>query len=418
MGKQEAEERRVVMFDMRNRVLSEAMARYEDGRMSRRQLMRVLGGFGLGAVGTLAFARAAGASSLGGHSLHASLQEGGTPPAAATPVVGPQADGTTLWKVQVGAMDMENKLDLQGFFPGEITINAGDAIWFDYGMGGFHTVTFSGSEVLPIIVPDPEAGTPMAGPPPVILNPQAIFPSGGNVVDGSAVVTSGIDVFLEGQPIIFTFSTPGTYDYYCVAHSAVMKAKVIVQEAGAELPDDQAGYDALATEQIEALRQEGLAEKEKYAEAKSTARDDGTTLWEVAVGAGPDQARVNAILPEALEIAVGDTIKFVIQSPGEPHTVSFIGEGEAPPEDILPGAFADGSPKFSINPLTFLPQGGNVWSGTGWVNSGYMGIEEAGLPMEWECTFDTEGEYTYYCILHGDAEGKGMAARLTVSPKA
>jgi plastocyanin len=404
-------------FDMRNRVLVEAMARYTDGRMSRRQLMRLVGSFGLGAIGTVAFARAAGAASQG-HGMHARLQEGGTPPAVATPVVGPQADGTTLWKVQVGGMDMENKLDFQGFFPGEITVNAGDSIWFDYGMGGFHTVTFSGSEVFPIIVPDPEAATPVAGPPQVIINPLAVFPSGGTVVDGSAVVTSGVDVFLEGQPIIYTFSTPGTYDYYCMPHSAVMKAKVIVQEAGAELPNDQAGYDALATARIEELRQEGLAEKEKYAEPTSTARDDGTTLWEFAAGAGPGQARVMAILPAAFEIAVGDTIKFVIRSPGEPHTVSFIGEGEAPPEDTLVGAFADGSPKFSINPLTFLPQGGNVWSGTGWVNSGYMGIAEAGLPMEWECTFDTEGEYTYYCVLHGDAEGNGMAAKLTVGPKA
>jgi plastocyanin len=285
-------------------------------------------------------------------------------------------------------------------------------------MGGFHTVTFSGSEVLPIIVPDPEAATPTAGPPQVIINPLAVFPSGGTVVDGSAVVTSGVDVFLQGQPIIYTFSTPGTYDYYCMPHSSVMKAKVIVQEAGAELPNDQAGYDALAAARIEELRQEGLAEKEKYAEPKSTARDDGTTLWEFAAGAGPGQARVMAILPETFEIAVGDTIKFVVQSPGEPHTVSFIGAGEAPPEDTLPGTFADGSPKFSVNPLTFLPQGGNVWSGTGWVNSGYMGIAEAGLPMEWECTFDTEGEYVYYCVLHGDAQGNGMAAKLTVSPKA
>jgi plastocyanin len=394
-------------FDMRNRVLVDALARYQNGRMSRRQLMRVVGGFGLGAVGTLAFGRAVGAH-----------QEAGTPPAVATPVVGPQADGTTLWKVLVAAMDMENKLDFQGFFPGEITINAGDSIWFDYGMGGFHTVTFSGSEVIPIILPDPEAATPTAGPPAVMLNPQALLPSGGNVVDGSAVVNSGADVFLQGAPIVFTFSTPGTYDYYCSPHSAVMKAKVIVQEAGAELPTDQAGYDALAAEQIEALRQEGLAAKAEYAEPTSTARDDGTTLWEFAVGAGPGQARVMAILPEAFEIAVGDTIKFVIQSVNEPHTVSFIGAGEAPPEDLMPGAFADGSPKFSINPLTFLPQGGNVWSGTGWVNSGYMGIEAAGLPMEWECTFDTEGEYTYYCVLHGDAAGNGMASKLIVGPKA
>ncbi|MGH2534534.1 MAG: plastocyanin/azurin family copper-binding protein [Thermomicrobiales bacterium] len=404
-------------FDMRNQVLVEAIARYEAGRMSRRQLLRTMGGLGLGAVGALALGKVASAAPHGGHAALARNQEGGTPPAVATPEVGPRADGTTLWKVLVGGHDMENKLDFQGFFPGEITINAGDSIWFDYGMGGFHTVTFlGGAEPIPLILPDPEA-TPAAGPPPVIINGQALVPSGGTMVDGMQIVNSGADVFLEGAPIVFDFPTAGTFEYLCLPHGAVMKGTVIVQEAGAELPHDQAGYDALATEQVEALREEGLAEREKYAEAVSTARDDGTTLWEVAAGSGPNQVRVMAFLPEAIEVSVGDTIKFINQSPGEPHTVSFIGEGEAPPEDLLPGQFADGSPKFAINPLTFLPQGGNVWSGTGWVNSGYMGIPEVGLPMEWEVTFDTEGEFIYYCILHGDAEGNRMAATVKVNPK-
>src|SRR4051794_19567822 len=116
------------MFDMRNRVLSDAIARYENGKMTRRQLMRVMGAFGLGAVGTLGLARAAGAAPRGASGLRSIFQEGGSPVAAATPQIGPQADGSTLWKVQVGAMDMENELDLQAFFPGEITINAGDSI--------------------------------------------------------------------------------------------------------------------------------------------------------------------------------------------------------------------------------------------------------------------------------------------------
>lgn len=403
--------------NVRNRTLVEAVARYEAGRMSRRQLLQVMRSLGLGVVGTLTFSRMAGASPHGAHASLARNQEGGgTPPAVAAPEVGPRADGTTLWKVQVGGHDMENKLDFQGFFPGEITINAGDSIWFDYGMGGFHTVTFA-SEIISIIVPDPEAGTPVAGPPQMIYNPQAVLPSGGTVVDGTAFVNSGADVFLGGAPVVFSFPTAGTFDYLCIPHGAVMQATVIVQDAGSELPNDQAGYDALATEQIEALRQEGLAEREKYATATATARDDGTTLWEVTAGAGPNQARVMMFLPEALELSVGDTIQFVIQSPNEPHTVSFIGEGEAPPEDLLPGAFADGSPKFAVNPLTFSPQGGNVWSGVGWVTSGYLGIPEAGLPMEWECTFDTEGEFIYYCILHGDAQGNGMAATLKVNPR-
>jgi hypothetical protein len=66
---------------------------------------------------------------------------------------------------------------------------------------------------------------------------------------------------------------------------------------------------------------------------------------------------------------------------------------------------------------TFLPQGGNVFSGTGWVNSGFMGLPDLGLPMKWECTFDTPGEFVPYCVLHGDSAGNAMAAKLTVTPR-
>ncbi len=37
------------------------------------------------------------------------------------------------------------------------------------------------------------------------------------------------------------------------------------------------------------------------------------------------------------------------------------------------------------------------------------------MPTEYALTFDTPGEYIYFCVLHGNAEGERMAARLTVS---
>ena len=78
----------------------------------------------------------------------------------------PQADGSTLWHVKVGDMKMEELIELHTFFPNEITISAGDSIWFDFGMGGFHTVSFlSGGDLPPIFIPDPEEGTPTAGGP-------------------------------------------------------------------------------------------------------------------------------------------------------------------------------------------------------------------------------------------------------------
>jgi len=404
------------MADMERNELTLATA---DRRLSRRAAIGTIGGAGL-AAGLISFAGAAAPVPAGGRALRR-LQEGtpeGEMPPIATPVLGERADGSVVWHVVVGGMDLENGIDLQGFFPGEITINAGDAIWFDFHMPGFHTVSFaSGGAVPPLLIPDPDAGTPAAdAPPKLILNPEMIFPVGGETYDGTGYVNSGIDVFRDPmQPFVLTFSAPGTFEYLCIPHGAVMRATVVVQEASAARPHDQAAYDAMAAEQQAALVAEGLAEIETYGQATSTTRDDGTTLWEAAAGAGPGQARVMRFLPDPLEIKTGDTVKWVNRSPGEPHTVTFVGAGAEAPEDTLVEPQPDGSVKFVQNMLTFLPQGGAVFSGEGYVNSGFMGIPELGLPMEYELTFDTPGEYLYYCVLHGSNAGEGMAARVIVT---
>jgi plastocyanin len=318
-------------------------------------------------------------------------------------------------------MDMQNMIEYHGFFPGEITINAGDSIWFAEEMPMFHTVTFvpAGAEVPGIFIPDPEVdpSTPTAsGLPKLVYNPILLAGTGGTAVDGTQIVSTIVDVFGDGvTPWVFSFPTAGTYDYVCIPHAGVMRAKVVVQEAGSALPMDQAAVDAAAAEQIAALQTQGLAEIEKYLTPVSTKRDDGTTLWEVAVGAGGlSQVRVQRFLPDALEITVGDSILYKIQSEGEPHTVTFLGAGEAAPEDTLVEAFADGSPKFVQNMETFLSNGVTTWSGTGFLNSGFMGIPQLGLPMEYEILFDTAGEFIPYCILHGSPAGERMSGKLTV----
>jgi plastocyanin len=377
------------------------------GRLSRREALRLLGGAGLATAGLLALGR------------RSAFGQEGTPHPMATPQIGPQADGSTLWRVKTGDMKMEEKTELHAFFPGEITVAVGDSIWFDMSMPMFHTVTFTaGGEIPPVLLPDPEAGTPVAGgPPKLILNPLVAFGTDGGDFDGTAVMNSGADVFRDPtKPFIVRFTAAGSFDYYCIPHAPLMKGTVNVVEAGTALPMDQAGYDAAAAAEIAQYYEQAAAAVAQYAQATETKRDDGTSLWEATVGVGEWPVRVQAILPEAMTIKAGDTIKWVNRALGEPHTVTFIGAGETPPEDTLVEAFADGTPKFVQNMATFLPQGGNVFSGTGFVNSGFMGIPELGLPMEWECTFDTPGEYIPYCILHGDPEGNNMAARLTVSP--
>src|SRR5215218_7637788 len=133
------------MDNTSQRLAARVLRRYRSGQMPRREALRLLGALGLttaglgaigvGANGARATSTAPTISSLGhgGHGgWNAALlrQDAGTPAPASTPQLGEQPDGTRIWKVRVAGMDMENLIDLQAFFPSEITINAGDAIYF------------------------------------------------------------------------------------------------------------------------------------------------------------------------------------------------------------------------------------------------------------------------------------------------
>ena len=69
--------------------------------------------------------------------------------------------------------------------------------------------------------------------------------------------------------------------------------------------------------------------------------------------------------------------------------------------------------------MTLFPQGGDAYNGEGYVNSGFLG-EINGEPLPggtaYELTFDSAGEFPYYCILHASGpEGPGMAGTITVT---
>lgn len=348
---------------------------------------------------------------------------------ATSPMPGPQPDGTNLWRVQVGGMDMASGTDMHAFFPGEIIINAGDSVEFAFepmGMPGFHTVTLtSGEDLPPLFIPEVAEGTPAAaGPPKLVLNPALVWPDGRTTYDGTGYINSGLDVFRTDDqgPYVLTFTAPGTYEYACAVHSIVMKGTVIVQEQGAELPTDQAGYDAIAQDEIAAVLETGLAAIAEAEGMAATPATDGSGTWDVAAGVGGlSPARVMRFIPAELTIKVGDTVRWTNHSDGEPHTVTFLG-GEEQPEDTLVEPQESGPPKFVQNLTTLLPSGGPEFDGTGYTNSGFMWSAPdlnamLGLvgPV-WELTFTAAGDYPYYCILHSggpDAEG-GMNGRIIV----
>ncbi len=343
-------------------------------------------------------------------------------PPMATPALGLRPNGTRVWRVQVSGGSEPDLLEYMTFFPREITINAGDTIFFDFkSLFSPHTVTFlSGQEAPPLLVPVDSAATPAAAggePPAVMFNPAAVFPSQGDTYDGTGIANAGLDRLRPpDQPYTLTFTKPGTFDYLCLVHPKMMKGKVTVQEKGAAIAHEQADVDATAAKEMGQLLERGKALIAKYdVAATPTAGGTKGNVWDVRAGAEDDEVAAARFFPGNLTIKAGDTVRWTDKSEFEPHTVTFVGGGE-PPDLIEPEPQPGGPPKLVFNPDIVGRRGPQVYNGKGYANSGAMGAdfkEFTGLTT-YELTFDTPGQYPYYCSLHGSPT-MGMRAKITVT---
>jgi plastocyanin len=394
--------------DQPRSIPAEAVRRLQSEALSRRTALLLLGAAGLTTTG------------IGTARLVAGQEATPEAGAMATPALGERPDGSRVWRVQVAGNNEAEILEFMTFFPRELTINAGDTVFFDFqGHHAPHTVTFlSGEEAPKLIVPAGDSGTPAAGAPPEIMfNPAAAFPAGGNTYDGTGVLNSGLNVlFPPDQTFTVTFSAPGSFDYLCLVHPLMMKGTVTVQEQGASVPYEQTDIDSMVVEHMAQLTEDGKALIAEYANtATPTAGSTNGNVWDVRAGAEGDEVAVLRFMPDNLTIAAGDTVRWTVESELEPHTVTFLG-GEEPPDLIEPQMQEGGPPKLVFNPDVVGRVGPDVYSGTGYANSGAMGAdfeEYTGLTT-YELTFDTPGEYPYYCALHGSPT-MGMRAKVTVT---
>jgi len=390
------------------------MARHAAGRLSRRQLGWLLGVAGLSAASVSLLTRGAAATSStapshGMHSAPAS-QEG---PPAATPVLGDQADGGRVWRVIAGGGDMAELIEAVAFYPEEITINAGDAIFFE--IRGFHNVHFlSGAAVPSLVIPDPDlTATPTAGgPPTLILNPEVALPVGGTSYDGTGIINSGLPLDPNAPPFVLTFTTPGTYDYVCSVHLPEMTGRVVVQDTGGAYPMEQADYDRMGEEALAGQIEAARTALERYDAAGATpVAAGGGNVHEVTAGFLEGPMDVLRFAPESVSIKAGDTVRWVVRSaPVTPHIVTFLGDQE-PPEFIVPEMAAAGPPKFVLNPMLVAPAGDAAFVAGEFLNSGLLGGPDG--RDTYELTFDAPGTYAYYCPIHASPTG-GMIGEVVV----
>ena len=123
-------------------------------------------------------------------------------------------DGTTTWRVKMGASTPHT--DILAFAPVPLAVKAHDKVQFVNDSGAPHTASFFGSTP-PILNPtDPRTDKPAPGPSPQSLNLTGFFNTG--LLPPNAPPGSGPP--LAARSFTFTVPAAGTYTYQCILHSS------------------------------------------------------------------------------------------------------------------------------------------------------------------------------------------------------
>lgn len=143
------------------------------------------------------------------------------------------------------------------------------------------------------------------------------------------------------------------------------------------------------------------------APSTTAAADDGAITVRAGIN-DPDDVNVAVLeyLPESITVEPGTTVRWALTGP-EPHSVTFLGEGAEPP-----------SPVAEDFQTWFEPSGGEdgIYTAEETINSGLAPLGPE--PASFELTFEDEGEYTYFCVIHPEMTGTVTVAAEGVDTQA
>jgi plastocyanin len=294
--------------------------------------------------------------------------------------------------VKAGINDPNDKtIAVLQYLPAAVTVEAGETVTWDWsGTIEPHSVTFlAPGQTLPEPGSDPNlfAPTPAQGP-----------------IDGTSFVNSGLLPLgtARVEPMTLTFSTPGTYEYFCVIHPQMI-GEVEVVEAG-DGADSPLAVAERAAEEGQGWLEEGRAAKHVWEAKKppTTENEDGTTTYDIEMGTSTAHTDILAFQPTPVDLEPGDQIRFVNNS-AAPHTASFFGEGAERIQNPLDPRVDRPAPGRSPQDLT----------SSGFYNTGLLPPNVppgAGPPEEarsFVFTVPREGSYAYVCILHAASNMTG-----------
>ncbi len=150
-----------------------------------------------------------------------------------------------------------------GFYPGVITINAGDTINWTIGGHDAHSVGFlSGAQA-------PEPGSP-----------DSLRPKGTSAYDGTGIASSGIMQPDQVMSYTLNFTKPGIYTYQCLIHPG-MGGVVVVRPSGSPYPFTQEQYIAMGQDELRADLDTGQKLVDNL-NLNTSPGANGTTVWQVS----------------------------------------------------------------------------------------------------------------------------------------
>lgn len=280
------------------------------------------------------------------------------------------------WTVQVGSETPNLAIQGQRFLPGDVTINAGDKVTWVAKSAEIHTVTFlkggTPQSTLPVFDPTDAQQTQPQGGSTFDKSPTSYFNSG--VMSNET--NAGPLPFPAVHSYSLTFPDAGTYTYYCSVHGVMMVGVVHVQAAGSPYPYTQAQYDEQARLAKTGIRVDG---QRLHARLLSQA-----TQHKVFTGGDDGLAMLMRFVRPKVLVHVGQSVRFVNNGMGAPHTVTF---GTEPANIFAPVG----------DPTKY--KGGDLSSGI---------IPPGG---KFKVTFKKAGTFHYICALHDEM---GMVGQVVV----
>jgi plastocyanin len=342
-------------------------------------------------------------------SLLLALAVVGPPVAASEPDQHSKSPAT--YTVLVGLSRPERGVNVDAYFPDNLTVHLGDSVKFKQNAAEIHTVTFLAPSQTP---PDLLATFPLLDP--AVWRP--VVPAN-HQYDGTSYANSGImstdpSYSLPGQQVTsfwLRFTHAGSYQYFCIVHGMMMTGTINVVDPSVKIPSPGKVRHQVKTTIAGLLKQVPAAIRAaKAAIIPPVHHSDGTTTYNVNVGFMYGMIDLMSFFPGKLEVHPGDTVVWHMTT--VPHTITFL-NGNPEPSLIVPAMWPPTSaPTVMFNPAILGPSASVVTSQplnkTDMFHSGFLPVPNATFSLT---IGNIEGPVPYLCLLH---DASGMVGKLVV----